>query len=210
MPMSASSGGDPGLANIPAGIDPASVVWESTVPKEWWRNAHQKAPGPLEFSNADGRFSHPTLPFKTLYLGSDEVTCFWESGLGRNLIRRFMNDRTIPAEDLVSRIEYIISLNPARLRFFNANDSAARRSIGAHSIACFLSSHGVARQWAQALFGIGAHGILYPSTRSDGTCLALFESAETRRALISRRKIRNSYENPELLARLFLEGVRTV
>ena len=122
MPMSASSGGDPGLANIPAGIDPASVVWESTVPKEWWRNAHQKAPGPLEFSNADGRFSHPTLPFKTLYLGSDEVTCFWESGLGRNLIRRFMNDRTIPAEDLVSRIEYIISLNPARLRFFHAND----------------------------------------------------------------------------------------
>jgi RES domain len=164
----------------------------------------------LQFSNADGRFSHPTLLFKTLYLGSDEVTCFWESGLGRNLISRFANDRTIPADDLISRIEYVVSLNPAGLRLFNANDSAARRSIGAHSIACFLSSHGVARQWAQALFTIGAHGILYPSTRSDGTCLALFESSESRRALISRRKIRNSYENAELLARLFLEGVRTV
>jgi hypothetical protein len=39
---------------------------------------------------------------------------------------------------------------------------------------------------------------------------ALFESSETRRALISRRKIRNCYENAELLTRLFLEGVRTV
>jgi RES domain len=208
--MSASAGDDHGVPNIPDRIDPASVVWESTVQKNWWRNAHQKAPDPLQFSNADGRFSHPTLLFKTLYLGSDEVTCFWESGLGRNLISRFVNDRTIPADDLVSRIEYVVSLNPVGLRLFNANDSAARRSIGAHSIACFLSSHRLARQWAQALFTIGAHGILYPSTRSDGTCLALFESSESHRALISRRKTQNSYENAALLARLFLEGVRTV
>jgi hypothetical protein len=166
--MSASAGDDPGAPNTPDPIDPALVAWESTVRKNWWRNAHQKAPDPLEFSNAVGRFSHPTLLFKTLYLGSDEVTCFWESGLGRNLISRFVNDRTIPADDLASRIEYVVSVNPAGLRLFNANDSAARRSIGAHSIACFLSSHGVARQWAQALFTIGAHGILYPSTRSDG------------------------------------------
>lgn len=208
--MSASSGDDPGVPNIPDHIDPASVVWESTVQKNWWRNAHQKATDPLQFSNADGRFSHPTLLFKTLYLGSDEVTCFWESGLGRNLIDRFPTDRTIAADDLISRIEYVVSVNPAGLRLFNANDSAARRSIGAHSIACFLSSHGVARHWAQALFTIGAHGILYPSTRSDGTSLALFESSESRRALISRRKIRKCYENAELLSRLFLEGVRTV
>jgi hypothetical protein len=119
-------------------------------------------------------------------------------------------DRTIPADDLISRIEYAVSVNPAGLRLFNANDSAARRSIGAHSIACFLSSHVIAREWARALFSVGAHGILYPSTRSDATCLALFESPETRRALVSRRRIRNSYENAELLARLFLEGVRTL
>ena len=78
--MSASAGDDPGIPNAPGSIDPASVVWESTVQKNCWRNAHQKAPDPLQFSNADGRFSHPTLLFKTLYLGSDEVTCFWESG----------------------------------------------------------------------------------------------------------------------------------
>src|SRR6201987_1132105 len=150
--MSASAWDDPGIPNTPDPIDPASVAWESTVRKNWWRNAHQKAPNPLQFSKADGRFSDPTLLFKTLYLGSDEVTCFWESGLGRNLISRFVHDRTIPADDLVARTEYVVSLNPARLRLFNANDSAARRSIGAHSIGCFLSSHGVARQWAQALF----------------------------------------------------------
>ena len=158
---------DAGTANLPGALDADRIIWAKKVEKKWWRNAHQKAPHPLHFSNADGRFSHPTLLFKTLYLGSDEVTCFWESGLGRNLISRFVNDRTIPADDLVSRIEYVVSLKPAGLRLFNANDSVARRSIGAHSIACFLSSHGVARQWAQALFTIGAHGILYRSTRSS-------------------------------------------
>ena len=45
-----------------------------------------------------------------------------------------------------------------------------RRSIGAHSIACFQATdHVVSRQWANALFSAGAHGILYSSARSDGT-----------------------------------------
>jgi hypothetical protein len=48
------------------------------------------------------------------------------------------------------------------------------------------------------------------SEAPKATCLALFESSESHRALISRRKIRNCYENAELLSRLFLEGVRTV
>ena len=42
---------------------------------------------------------------------------------------------------LVARIEYILSLNSTDLRLFNANDSAARRAIGAHSIACFQADH---------------------------------------------------------------------
>jgi len=208
--MSASTADDAGAPNPPGVLNPTGIIWAKAIEKKWWRNAHEKASGPLAFSNADGRFSHPRLPFKTLYLGSDEITCFWESGLGRNLINRFVSDRTIPADDLILRNEYIVTVDPSGLRLFNASDSAARRSIGAHSIACFLSSHAAARDWAQALFTIGAHGILYPSARSDGTCLALFESPETRRALVSRRRIRNSYENAELLARLFLEGVRTV
>lgn len=209
-PMSASPVDDTGAPNPPGVLNLTGIIWAKTIEKKWWRNPHEKASGPLEFSNADGRFSHPSLPFKTLYLGSDEIACFWESGLGRNLLARFVSDRTIAAEDLISRIEYTVSVNSAGLRLFDADDSAARRSVGAHSIACFLSSHVVAREWAQALFSTGAHGILHPSTRSDGTCLALFDSPETRRALVLRRRIRNSYENAELLARLFLEGVRTL
>jgi hypothetical protein len=206
--MSASS--DAGAANSPGALSPSGIFLAKSVEKKWWRNAHQKASSPLDFTNAEGRFSHPTLPFKTLYLASDGITCFWESGLGRNVIDRFPTDRTIASDDLTSRLEYLVSIAPAKLRLFNASDSAARRSIGAKSISCFLSNHAIARQWAQALFSIGIHGILYPSTRSDGTCLALFESLVTRRTLGSPKLIRNSYQNAELLARLFLEGVRTV
>jgi hypothetical protein len=104
-PMSASTADDAGAPNLPGVLNPTGIIWAGSIEKKWWRNAHEKAPGPLEFSNADGRFSHPTLFFNTLYLGSDEITCFWESGLGRNLISRFASDRTMPADDLISRIE---------------------------------------------------------------------------------------------------------
>jgi len=86
-PPSAPSGGAVGQSDSNGGhhrrrprFTPMITIGES---------AHQKALDPLQFSNADGRFSHPTLLFKTLYLGSDEVTCFWESGLGRNFDQPF-------------------------------------------------------------------------------------------------------------------------
>jgi hypothetical protein len=206
--MSASAVDDPGAPNPPGVIDSTCVVWEKSIYKKWWRNAHEKAPAPLKFSNAAGRFSHPTLPFKTLYLGSDSITCFWESGLGRDLVKRFPTDRTISEDDLIARIEYAVSLNSTGLLLFNANDSAARRKIGARSIACFQADHAVSRQWAHALFSAGAHGILYSSTRSGGTCLALFESTATFRSLASPRRVRHCYEDAPLLASLFREGVR--
>lgn len=198
---------DAGTANLPSVLDPGGIIWAKQVEKKWWRNAHEKAPAPLAFSNSAGRFGHPTLPFKTLYLGTDAITCFWESGLGRDLALRFPSDRTITENDLAARIEYTASLDPTGLRLFDASDSAARRSIGAHSSACFGADHLTSRQWAQALSGVGAHGILYPSTRSDGSCLVMFESAATQRAIRLLRRVRRSYDNASLLASLFRERV---
>jgi len=102
----------------------------------------------------------------------------------------------------------MVSLDSTALWVFNANDSAARRSIGAHSIACFQADHGVSRQWANALFCADAHGILYSSARSNGSCLALFKSPATIGALGLTNRVGSSYDNPSLLASLFLEGVR--
>jgi hypothetical protein len=206
--MSAKAADDAGAPNPPGAFDPSDIVWKKTIQKKWWRNTHGKARSPLAFSNAAGRFSHPTLPFKTLYLGTDPITCFWESGLGRNLINRFSTDRTITEDDLVSRIEYTVSVNATRLRLYDANESAARRSIGTRSTACFQADHRVSRQWAMALFSAGAHGIFYASARSDGTCLALFESAVTRRALVAPRRVRHCYGDAPLLASLFRESIR--
>jgi len=206
--MQASAVDDASAPNTPGVLDSTHIVWEKSIYKNWWHNTHEKASTPSAFSNAAGRFSHPKLPFKTLYLGSNSITCFWESGLGRNLIKRFSTDRTIPEDDLIVRIEYTVSLDSTGLRLFNANDSAARRSIGAHSIACFQADHVVSRQWANALFSAGAHGILYSSARSDGTCLALFESAATCGALGSPKRVRCCYDDAPLLASLFRERVR--
>jgi len=67
-------------------------------------------------------------------------------GSGKNLNKRFLSDRTITVDDLRARMEYIVSLTPGGLRLLNADDSAARRSIGAHSMACFQANHVVSRQ----------------------------------------------------------------
>jgi RES domain len=197
-----------GVPNTPDVLDSNRIVWEQSMSQKWWHNAHEKASQPLAFSNAAGRFSDPALPFKTLYFGSDSITCFWESGLGRNLNKRFLSDRTITVDDLRARIEYTVSLTPSGLRLLNADDSAARRSIGAHSIACFQANHVVSRQWAEALFSAGAHGILYSSARSDGVCLALFESTAAREALGPPVHVRCCYDNAPLLATLFRERVK--
>ena len=198
---------DAGTANLPSVLNSDRIIWAEETEKKWWRNAHEKAPDPLEFSNAPGRFSDPTLPFKTLYLGTESVTCFWESGLGRKLALRFPNDRTITEEDLKARLEYTASLDSAGLRLFDSTHSAARRSIGAQSSACFQADHLRSRQWAKALFCAKAHGILYASTRADGTCLALFESDATRKAVRLLKQVRCSYDNASLLASLFREQV---
>jgi hypothetical protein len=204
--MSASVVDDPGRPNSPGSIDAGCIIWERLVPRRWWRNSHAKASKPLAFSNASGRFSDPKLAFGTLYLGSNPITCFWECGLGRNA--RFPSDRTITEDDLVSRIEYLLTLNPDPLRVFNVSNSAARRSIGALTSACFGADHSVSQQWAQALVGAGTDGILYPSARAtDGICLALFENPGTLNALGFVAKIGCSFENPSLLASLFKEQV---
>ena len=211
-------GNDPGSPNLPGVIEPGKISWEKTVPKRWWRNSHVKALTPVAFSKAAGRFSSQELPFKTLYLGSDSITCFWESGLGRNLGNRFASDRTITQEDLSSRIEYTVTLSLGSLRIFNACDASARRSAGALAIACFLADYAISQQWAGVLVRAGAHGILYPSVRStDGDCLALFESlpasaaaghrSASIAALSAPKKIRSCYENAPLLASLFKERV---
>jgi hypothetical protein len=127
--MSASVVDDPRRPNSPGSIDAGCIIWERLVPRRWWRDSHAKASKPLAFSNASGRFSDPKLPFETLYLGSEPITCFWECGLCRNLNARFPSDRTITEDDLVSRIEYLLTLNPDPLRVHDIHDVALDDSL---------------------------------------------------------------------------------
>jgi hypothetical protein len=205
------SADDPGKPQRPGDLRHAKILWERSVASSWWRNSHRFASDPMVFSKALARFSGPTLPFYTLYLGSTDIVCFWECGLGRDLVDRYLSDRTISSKDLEDRIEYEVLLEStalATLKIFNASDDAARRSAGAKSSASFLADHDIAREWARALHVEGAGGIMYPSARSStGVCLALFSPTATSRIISDYKKSGSSYTNPRLLAQLITESV---
>src|SRR5215471_16737584 len=184
---------DAGKPNLPDHVNPAGIRWEQSLPATWWRNSHKRASGPLSFTNTVSRFSEPTSTLKVLYLGSDSVTCFWESGLGRDLNSRMPGDRVITERDLLDRLEWVVNIDTKELKIFNSADSTALRSIGAKTVACFTADYATARRWAAALVAAGAQGILHPSTRQhSGTCLALFESDATVACLSAPRKVRYS------------------
>ena len=62
--------------------------------------------------------------------------------------------------------------------------------------------------WAKALMNAGADAILYESTRhSPGQGLALFQTKAATESLSAVRRIGSSYDNRNLLAELFAEGV---
>ncbi len=202
---------DPGRPNPPGRFDRGKIRWEQTVPLEWWRNNQKMLRLPQAFTKTNGRFSGPSLPYATLYLGANPVACFWESGLGRELNSRMPGDMAISESDLRSRWEYRLRIKPKGLRIFRTGDSAARRSIGAKTAACFSADHAVSRLWAEALMAAGADGILYESTRhSPGLCLALFQTKAAMASLSAVRKSGSSYDNASLLAGLFAEGVSLI
>ena len=196
---------DAGKPNLPDHVNPAGIRWEQSLPATWWRNSHKRASGPLSFTNTVSRFSEPTSTLKVLYLGSDSITCFWESGLGRDLNSRMPDDRVITEGDLLDRLEWLVNIDFKELKIFNSADSTALRSVGARTAACFTADYAIARRWAVALVAAGAQGILYPSVRQhSGMCLALFESRATIACLSAPQKVRVSYNNPDLLAHLLL------
>jgi hypothetical protein len=202
---------DPGRPNLPGRFDSRKIRWEQAVPVEWWRNNQNALRLPQAFTKTSGRFSGPELAYGVLYLGANPVACFWESGLGRDLNARIPDDMAISESDLKSRWEYHLRIKPKGLRIFNAGDAVARRSIGAKTAACFSSEHAVSRLWANALMNAGADGILYESTRhSPGQCLALFQTKAAAASLSAVRRIGSSYDNSNLLAGLFAEGVSII
>jgi hypothetical protein len=202
---------DHGRPNPPGQFDIRKIRWEQAIPVDWWRNHPKAHPLPLAFSQTTGRFSGPNLPFGVLYLGANPVTCFSESGLGRDLNARMTHDLAISESDLKSRFQYRVKIEPQSLRIFNASDAAARRSIGAKTAACFSADHAVSQMWAKTLHGAGADGILYESTRnSPGLCLALFQTNASKVSLSKARKICSAYDDVNLLASLFAEGVSII
>lgn len=202
---------DHGRPNPPGEFDIRKIRWEQAIPVDWWRNQSKDHPLPLVFTQTTGRFSGTDLPFGVLYLGANPATCFWESGLGRDLNARMPDDMAISESDLKSRFQYRVKIEPKGLRIFNASDAGARRSIGAKTAACFSADHAMSRMWAKSLHDAGADGILYESTRhSPGLCLALFQTSASKVSLSKTRKICSSYDDVNLLASLFAEGVSII
>ena len=203
---------DPGAGHPPpADIESANLITTRAPTLTWWRNAHRTSPSPLEFSNAKGRFSGPSLPKRVLYLAEDPTACFWECGLGRDLLKRSLGAREVTRAELMDRMEYRVGLRTAALRLFDTTNPAACRKIGASTVACFTGDHAISRSWAAALMGDWARldGLIYRSARhSSSLCLALFETdASLGAPKVPTKAVRSSWQNHGLLASLLAEGV---
>ena len=175
--------GEPGL--------PPAWLADHDIPltklnRVWYRCAHSSRPLVDWDKRATSRFSSPSLPFRTLYLGQDTATGFWET-FGEDLLPREPELRTISTAAYGSRIIVEFQL-PPDLLFIDLMDAKTLRAVGADG-ATFKARYAITQPWAQAFqtHRAGAAGLLYESRLNNGAkCLALFERPGLEAAIAAR------------------------
>jgi len=169
----------------------------------------------LDWSDSDGaRFSHPTFPFKVLYLGPDKMTCFWER-FGQELLDQNPADRALSEKEVAERVwkQVTISADPA-LRLLDLRDARVQRQLGADA-ATFLAAYEVTQAWALALMTHPANiqGIIYNSRlNAPNHCVALFDRVAVAPGAKSPLKARvlalKPIDDASFLRELIREGIR--
>jgi hypothetical protein len=140
----------------------------------WFRIGKTKY-APKFFSQDDGwRFSRRDMP-GVLYLGSTEVTCFWEV-FWSDLATRKPEERRLDKAKVEERSIWGAVI-PSSITVVNTFSASGLQDMSAHA-GTFAGPYVICQQWAKALreHPQKPHGIFYESVRNRGSpCLALFE-----------------------------------
>lgn len=125
---------------------------------------------------AVSRFSHPTLPFKILYLADEKETAFWEV-FGAAIEDMPVDNRALSRKAQVDTREWVTFDVPRGLRLIDVTSDDTIHALRANA-GTWLAPYKHCQAWAKALMlhPLQLDGFIYQSCRCGSTarCLALF------------------------------------
>ncbi len=139
-------------------------------------------PSAVDWDSRDGsRFSHPSHPFKTLYLADNEETAFWEV-FGDKIEDMPADNRALSVKaDLDSREWVDFTIEPV-LRLIDVTDEATLHALRSNA-STWVAPYKFCQAWAKALMDhpLKLDGFIYQACRRGATarCLALFSRPDT-------------------------------
>jgi len=150
--------------------------------KDWCRLAAIARPSLFDWDDrAVSRFSHPSLPYKILYLADQNETAFWEV-FGADIEDMDVDNRALSLKAQVKPREWAYFEVPSGLRIIDVTDEQTLHDIRANA-GTFLAPYKHCQAWCKALMEhpLNLDGFIYQACRRGGTsrCLALFSRPDS-------------------------------
>jgi hypothetical protein len=176
MPRKAGSG-QPRVPPPDAEFAKCSPSLVASSRQRWCRLAAIARPSLFDWDDrAVNRFSHPTLPYKILYLADEKETAFWEV-FGGDIEDMPVDNRALMKKTQIETREWVSYEVPAGLRLINVTDEDTIHALRSNA-STWRAPYKHCQAWARALMNHPMHfdGFIYQSCRRGSTarCLALF------------------------------------
>jgi hypothetical protein len=149
----------------------------SRYPLNWYRLAAIARPSLFDWDDrAVSRFSHPSLPYKILYLADEKETAFWEV-FGADIEDMAVENRALSRKAQVEPRQWATFEVPTGLRLIDVTDEQTIHDLRANA-GTFLAPYKHCQAWCRALMEHPQKldGFIYQACRRGGAarCLALF------------------------------------
>lgn len=187
----------------------------ASYPRHWIRLAARARPGPYDWDDrAVSRFSHPSHPFKILYLADGKETAFWEV-FGATIEDMPVENRALSIKAQIQPREWIKFEVPAGLRLIDVTKESTIHALRSNA-GTWLAPYKHCQAWAKALMNhpLKLDGFVYQACRRGETarCLALFSRPDERtmeRLILSRTAPDRPsiISDPEMLHLLIRYGI---
>ena len=168
--------GQPRVPPSPAEFAKCSPALVTDYPTRWLRLAARTRPLHDWDDRAVSRFSHPTHPFRILYLADEKETAFWEV-FGAAIEDMPVDNRAISRKAQVDPRQWVTYQVPKGLRLVDVTTEATMHALRSNA-GTWLAPYKHCQAWAEALMlhPLKLDGFIYQACRRGETarCLALF------------------------------------